>query len=135
MNKDIKVSFDFDNTLSKESVQNYVRELKDKGYDVWIVTSRYADCSDYFGYKGLILENCHKDLLTVADKLDIPRNQIIYTNMDSKWKRLLDLPNVKFHLDDDQYELREIQRFTTAKAISVMSSSWIKKCNKILNEK
>ena len=39
----ITVSFDFDDTLSKKSVQNYAKSLIDNGVNVLIVTARYSN--------------------------------------------------------------------------------------------
>ena len=39
----MKVSFDFDGTLSRKDVQNFAKSLVNTGYDVWIVTSRFDD--------------------------------------------------------------------------------------------
>ena len=35
-----KVSFDFDSTLSKDKIEDFAKELLDKGFEVWIVTTR-----------------------------------------------------------------------------------------------
>jgi len=37
------VTFDFDATLSRPDVQEYAKELIEKGIDVWVVTARYDD--------------------------------------------------------------------------------------------
>ena len=39
----MKVSFDFDSTLSRKDVQSFAKELVDRGLEVWIVTSRFDD--------------------------------------------------------------------------------------------
>lgn len=36
----MKVSFDFDDTLSKPKVQEYAKELINRGIEVYIVTAR-----------------------------------------------------------------------------------------------
>lgn len=36
----MKVSFDFDGTLEPPIVQQYAKELIEKGIEVWVVTSR-----------------------------------------------------------------------------------------------
>ena len=35
------VSFDFDSTLSRKDVQEYAKELLERGIDVWVVTTVY----------------------------------------------------------------------------------------------
>ena len=39
----MKVSFDFDGTLSRKDVQEYAKSLVNSGLEVWIVTSRFDD--------------------------------------------------------------------------------------------
>lgn len=37
------VTFDFDSTLSRQDVQDYATSLIKKGFDVWVLTSRYDE--------------------------------------------------------------------------------------------
>jgi hypothetical protein len=39
----MKVSFDFDSTLSRRDVQEFAKQLVISGLEVWIVTSRFDD--------------------------------------------------------------------------------------------
>ena len=39
----MKVSFDWDGTLEIMHVQEYAKELIERGIEVWIVTSRFSD--------------------------------------------------------------------------------------------
>lgn len=136
-----QVSFDFDSTLSKQHVQDYAFSLINKGYEIWILTSRYKNCSDYIWHKDY-MNPCHEDLYKVTEKLNIPKERIIFTNMKGKWEYLkqpykFGIENFKpiFHLDDDYIELNEINKYTDVKAISVISSNFKNKCNKILNDR
>jgi len=36
-----KVSFDFDGTIVVDTIKAYAKELIDRGFEVWIVTSRW----------------------------------------------------------------------------------------------
>lgn len=135
MNK-IQVSFDFDSTLSKQHVQDYASSLINKGIEIWIVTSRFENPLDYSWTKNI---NIHDDLFKITSELNIPKERIIFTNMKPKWEYLeavsrLDIENFNpiFHLDDDYFEINEINKYTDVKAVSVISSSYKKKCNKIL---
>jgi hypothetical protein len=134
MNNNIQVSFDFDSTLSRNDVQDYARFLINKGFEVWILTSRFEDCYQYPWYRGTVNEHCHHDLYIVANSLNIPPERIIFTNMADKADTILEREdfNPIWHLDDDYIELNIIHRKTTTKAISVISSSYKKKCNKEL---
>lgn len=129
-----QVSFDFDSTLSRVDVQDYARSLINKGYEVWILTSRFERCTDYLWYKGNVDPHCHQDLYTVANELGIPDQRIIFTNMADKADTILQREdfNPIWHLDDDYIELNQIIKKTQCKAFSVVSSSYKKKCNKAL---
>ena len=128
-----QVSFDFDSTLSRNDVQDYAKSLINKGFEVWILTSRFEDCYQYPWYRG-VGEHCHQDLYSVATKLNISPERIIFTNMADKADTILERDdfNPVWHLDDDYIELNIIHKKTTTKAFSVVSSSYKKKCNKEL---
>ena len=87
----MKVSFDFDGTLSETHVQNYARELIERGIEVWIVTSRFENAEKYAEFFGTIgISYDHKDLEEVTKDLGIPKDQIIFTNMSPKEDYLKD---------------------------------------------
>ena len=133
----IKVSFDFDYTLSESHIQEYARELIERGYEVWIVTSRldaqhYAEEFKTTLYYG---ELANKDLFEVANKLGIPEDRIKFTNFQSKWMFLQD-KDFALHLDDDFNENRGILNHTRTRAVnSYGNSSWRIKCERALNER
>lgn len=123
----MKVSFDYDSTLSDDFVQLYAEELIKRGLEVWIVTSRNGDAKAPKGHNN--------DLYHVADKVGIPRENIHFTNGKAKYKYLKKYDFI-WHLDDDQYEIDTIQEHTTIQAINVIrSSSWMGICERLLNEK
>jgi hypothetical protein len=125
MNKSVTV--DFDNTLSRKDVQEYVKELISKGIDVWVLTSRYDEL-----HKHRYIENPqNEDLYTITDELGIPRHKIRFTNMVAKHEYLFNT-NVIWHLDDDRWELEPINKYTKTKGISVYSGNFKNKCNKLL---
>ena len=105
-----KVSFDFDNTLSRESVQKLAKEFIERGFEVHIVTSRYEDTSRYENTEWQITNN--KDLFKVIDYLHIPRENIHFMNMKSKEKFFKENPDFLFHLDDDLDEILKINENT-----------------------
>lgn len=126
----MKVSFDFDSTLSKQSVQNYASELFRRGIEVHIVTSRFkepgiADIDGLYNY----------DLFTIAIRCMIPYGRIHFTNGEYKSEFFKDHPEFVFHLDDDYMELKSIQRNTKVKAISCSGTpNWVHKCNTIVEK-
>ena len=121
------VTFDFDSTLSRQDVQDYATSLIKKGFDVWVLTSRYDEL-----HKHKYRHNpTNEDLYYVTDKLEIPRWKIKFTCMRDKAEYLFG-SNVLWHLDDDFVELNNINRETNTIGISVVASSYKSKCNKLL---
>lgn len=120
----IKVSFDFDSTLSRFDVQKFVSSLKD--VEIHIVTSRYNSKPE--NWTGAPIDN--SDLFIVARKLNIPISNIHFTNQQLKYKFFKN-KDFLFHLDDDYIELIYIQKKTNVKAISVLGN-WKPKLKKLL---
>ena len=120
------VTFDFDSTLTKKEVQDYAKSLIKKGFDVWIVTSRY---DDIHLIKPIIRDNT--DLYKVAENIGIPRHKIRFTCMRDKSEYLF-RANVLWHLDDDWVEIDSIKLETDVIAIDVTRSNWKQKCNSLL---
>ena len=121
------ITFDFDSTLSRQDVQDYAHSLIRKGFDVWVLTSRYDEL-----HKHRYAHNpTNEDLYKVTDKLNIPRWKIKFTCMRDKAEYLFG-SNVLWHLDDDYVELNNINRETKTIGISVVASSYKAKCNKLL---
>lgn len=122
----MKVSFDFDSTLDRESVQKYAAELISKGIDVWITTSRMSDRENDWA------KDWNDDLYEVAERLGIPREKIRFTNMIDKYK-YFEKEDFIWHLDDDWIENGLINKHTKTKAIShIGSGNWIGKCNRLI---
>ena len=123
----MKVSFDFDSTLDRESVQKYAAELISRGIEVWITTSRLSD-------EKAPSEEWNKDLYKVANELGIPKERITFTSMADKYEFFLGKDFI-WHLDDDWVENRLINKHTKTKSISHISSgNWIGKCNRLIKK-
>ena len=121
----MKVSFDFDATLSNLKVQEYAKELISKGVEVWICTSRF---------KTVNAPNpeWNDDLLKVADEVGINRDNIIFTEHANK-SEYLDGKGFVWHLDDDWIELSFIKTDTDLVGISVFGGGdWKRQCNNLL---
>lgn len=124
----LKISFDFDDTLDRPSVQKYAKELIERGVEVWITTSRHSDKDDDWA------KDWNDDLYEVTDRLGIPRERIRFTNMVDKYKFFLEEDFI-WHLDDDWVCNRLINRHTKTKAIThIGSGNWINKCNKLIKK-
>lgn len=132
-----KVSFDFDGTLAEKHVQEYARELIERGFEVWIVTSRFGDDTKYkkFFQTTTNVDLVNDDLWDVAKKLNIPKERIHFTDMEDKWRFLKD-KNFAWHLDDDWVENRLILNNAKIAAINVWgNNSWKIKCERIIKRK
>ncbi len=122
----MKVSFDFDSTLDRTSVQEYALELTSRGLEVWIVTSRLSDRD--------VDPAWNYDLYMVADCCKIPYSNIKFTPNADKVQFFNDKDFI-WHLDDDWIELNLINksRKCKTKGISVFGNSvWKNKCEKLL---
>ena len=119
--KRVKISFDFDGTLSRKSVQKYAKQLIDNGIDCIITT---------FRQKEYIPPDSNNDLFDVADSLGI--KEIRFTEGQDKSSFLED---VFIHLDDDYNCLREIQRNSKCIPISVCTGNWQGKIERIIRRK
>ena len=125
-----KVAFDFDSTLDRESIQRYAAELMERGYEVWIVTSRPEKFEDGV-WRNFTPDN--DDLFKVAEKLGIPIERIHFTGYQLK-ETFLKGKGFVFLLDDDYVELRHTNKYTKCAAIGSLSSSWKHKCERVLNK-
>ncbi len=107
-NGDIRISFDFDDTLSLPSVQKVAKDLIRVGFDVIIVTSRRSDSEN-------------SDIQEVAQDLGI--DSVFYTDYDLKFTWLKALM-CDIHIDNDRNELMHISRFSDVVGIDVTNESW-----------
>lgn len=66
--------------------------------------------------------------------MGIPKDRIIFTNMQDKWYKMQEIGfSPLFHLDDDFLELNGINRnLKTVKAITCTGGGWKKKLEKIV---
>jgi hypothetical protein len=129
----MKVSFDFDSTLSRTDVQKFAKELVQEGHEVWIVTSRFDDETGMSKNWHWIKEQ-NQRLFDVADDCGIKRENIKFTCMESK-SLFLDGKGFVFHLDDDDIELLDIlETKGICRAIHVDHFEWKETCRNILNK-
>jgi ADP-ribose pyrophosphatase YjhB (NUDIX family) len=115
--KKMKISFDWDNTISmsyldedseepKFTHQGYNQEFIDKminyikeGHEVWIVTSRDRELEEHFPEERI---TWHLRTLGIINYF--PPERIIYTNRELKAPTLLYL-GIELHYDDDLEEI------------------------------
>jgi len=98
----MKISFDFDHTISKDFYQALAAKYIANGDDVWIVTSRFTNDHPLNRF------NHNDKVFAVAQKLEIPRENIIFTNMEPKWEFLKE-EQFDLHYDDDEVEIQGIE--------------------------
>lgn len=106
----MKVSFDFDSTLSFPNVQLIAHNLIKTNHDVHIVTSRQSN-----NVAGNPRWN--DDLFLVASSLNIPDQNIHFCNLTPKYRFFSDNKGFGVHLDDEPDDVHEINTFTDTKAI------------------
>tara|TARA_R110000851_G_scaffold32730_4_gene87553 strand:+ start:10 stop:384 length:375 start_codon:yes stop_codon:yes gene_type:complete len=123
----MKISFDFDATLSRQVVQDIAKSLIQKGHDVYITTSRFENADNYN------FKTDNNDLFEIAEKVGISKENIRFTNMADKYEILSDFD---IHLDDDWIEINMINSRTKCIGISVFgNTTWKHKLNRIINER
>ncbi len=97
----MKVSFDFDGTLSREDVQEFAKELVNDGHEVWIVSSR---SEMKIVMNGEVVQR-NEEVFNIARDCGI--ENIHFTNMGAK-VYFLENKGFSFHIDDDDVELMDI---------------------------
>jgi hypothetical protein len=123
-----KVSFDFDSTLDRPKIEEFAKSLVDQGFEVWIVTTR-------LGPEQAPSARWNDDLFATATRCGIDPEHIYFTNGADKWLFLQDKEFI-FHIDDDSFELKQIQQKIkgTAAISSWYNPKWKVKCEKAIKK-
>ena len=103
----VKVGIDFDGTLEYEDVQKFFSSIKN--IDIHIVTSRIKN--------NIFARNYNKDIYSVAAKLNISENKIIFLELSEKYTFYKNNNDFLFHLDDIIFEVDDINEYTDVKGI------------------
>jgi len=120
----MKISFDFDDTLTRESVKDLCKELILLNNEIWIVTSRFDDKYAY-DKNWIWIPKQNEKLFKVAEELGIPKSRIVFTNKDPKINFLSNKGFV-VHFDDSPDELIDILRSgDSCIPINVNHSDWV----------
>ena len=132
----MKVSFDFDSTLSRHDVQKFAKELVREGHEVWIVTSRISNEQSKIEYTDNYTRDrvykSNRKLFRVADNVGIQRSNIQFMNFQMKSEFIKD-KGFAFHLDDDTDELMDIiATKDPCKSINVNHFEWEHDCREVL---
>lgn len=109
MDKRVKISFDYDSTLSEVHVRELARFLIAGGVDVWVLTSRKDDF--IYDENGKIIgrSDYNKDIRKTMQSIGIPENNVIYTGGSFK-AALYKKHGFDMHFDDDWNEVEEINK-------------------------
>lgn len=128
----MRVSFDYDATLSRKDVQEFAKKLVSRGIEVWVVTSRFDDETAKEKAWWWIKDQ-NNNLFEVTDECGIRRENIKFTNMESKSIFLKDKA-FTFHLDDDYIELLDIlESGDKCLPVNVDHFEWKETCLNVLN--
>jgi len=102
-----KVSFDFDGTLETEAGQQKAQELIDAGDELFIVTARNKESENL-------------DLYEIAANLNIPEQNIVFTNGADKYP-VLEALGISTHYDNNTEQIKKINDNTKVKGIKLES--------------
>jgi hypothetical protein len=92
----MKVSFDFDHTLTNPKYQELAKKFIALGADVHITTSRFKQT----GGRKLLYDN--REVFSMAERLNISLLNITFTEGADKYKFVKDFD---LHFDDDDNEI------------------------------
>ena len=121
-----KISFDFDGTLEFKEVQDYAKELVERGFEVWIVTTRYEDVSKYSFY------TTHDILYEAVKYIGMKKKHIHFNNMEYK-HTFFKNTDFTFHLDDNPTEKVLMLQETNTPCVLYSYPQWKDKCENLLS--
>lgn len=121
------ISVDFDGTLTRVDVKEFIKELIQNNIVIYIVTGRYNDLLCHLNTSS------NDDLFALATELEILHRNIIFTNRSDK-SYVLGGSKLAFHLDDDIQTVNEINQYSDVPAICVQQPNWKEKCIELLND-
>lgn len=98
----MRISFDFDDTLSTKKGQELAAQKIAEKNEVWIITARQ--------------EKDSAEVLKIADKLGIPHSRVIFTNGKDKWSFVM-RHKIDVHYDNNQEQIDKINHNTLAKGV------------------
>lgn len=104
----MKVSFDFDHTLTEPRIQELAKKFISRGIDVWVTTTRN------------ILGKDNNRVFELCSEIGIDLKKIEFTNGRDKYRYLNDFD---LHFDDDNHEVVLINEFPN-KCVGVLISNF-----------
>lgn len=103
----MRISFDFDGTLTRHIIRGLYRELFWVS-DVYVITNR-----DYH-QDNIDMEECLKQIGINIKGSD----RVRFCNHEGKLKAIQDL-DINIHFDDDPFEIEEIEKYSKCKCVLV----------------
>lgn len=98
----LKISFDYDGTLSTERGKNLAARTIQAGNEVYIITARHkADGAPVYA---------------AADKLGIPADRVIFTEGRDKYETVAAL-GINLHYDNNKDQVDKINKLTNSASI------------------
>lgn len=97
----MKISFDFDSTLTVPYIRRLASKYIEEGHTVRVTTSRYDCTVPILGQSGMTFSN--NDVFELMEIIGI--SEVVFTNGEFKYKFL---EGFDIHYDDDEYEISEI---------------------------
>ncbi len=119
----VKVSFDFDSTLTRMDVRSYALILMRRGIEIHITTGRTPDRED------------NTNVFEIANKLYLPLDRIHFLCGKDKMHFFEKHNEFLWHLDDDSIEINQINSVSDTVAISVESEYYRMVCDDLLAKK
>ena len=130
----LKVSFDFDGTLTLPNVELFCKRLVDAGLEVWVTTMRHSDATlEALAHDARYTNH---ELYAVTDRLGIPRHRIQFTEEATKVPHL-EGKGFVFHLDDNPEVLEELRTHVqsdTTHIVDVLHHSWHRRCKALVEK-
>ena len=122
----LKVSFDFDGTLTRRNIKEYAQSLVARGLECWIVTSR-------MGFGKEPRPDWNDDLFNTAAEIGILPEHIHFCCMDNK-ANFLNGKGFIFHIDDDIIELSFVKTDSDCKPICCFGNhTYISECENAIS--
>lgn len=128
----MKVSFDYDKTFTKPEVREFALELRERGYEVYILTYRY-DNANFDKYQGKYTPYYNADLWEDLEECGLHRN-VVFTNHQPKSVWLNFTEGILFHIDDDKTVMFDLTHNSKVIPIQTNSPKWRQKIERILKD-
>ena len=109
----MKISFDYDGTLTVSKVAELAQVLVQQGHDIHIVTSREDPVVKHGN------PDWNHDLFSTAYWIGIPFTNIHFTNLNPKVTFFKKDLTFEVHIDDELFELDDIRSCVTCKTFLI----------------